>query len=94
MHRHVPLIVLALGLAFGTGDIALSSLAHAQQERAAQIIAVQIRKQGYTCGKAESAKRDVEASKPNVPVWILKCDNARYRVRVFASKADKVERLD
>ena len=94
MNRHVPLTVLVLGLAFGTGDIALSSLAHAQQEKAAEIIAVQIRKQGYTCGKAERAERDVEASKPNVPVWILKCDNARYRVHVFGSLADKVERLD
>jgi hypothetical protein len=94
MNRHVPLTVLALGLAFGTGDIALSSSAHAQQERAAQIIAVQIRKQGYTCGKAESAERDVKASKANVPVWILKCDNARYRVRVFADQADEVDPLD
>ena len=94
MNRQLPLTVLAPGLAFGTGDIALSSRAHAQQVTAAEIIAANIRKQGYTCGKAESAKRDVEASKPNVPVWILKCDNARYRVRVFGSLADKVERLD
>ncbi len=94
MNRLVPLTVLALGLAFGIGDIALTSCAHAQQEKAAEIIAVQIRKQGYTCGKAEGAERDVEASKPNVPVWILKCDNARYRVHVLGSLADKVERLD
>ncbi len=94
MHREVPLAVLVLGLAFGAGDIALSSPALAQQETDAEIIAVQIRKQGYTCGKAENAERDVKASKPNVPVWILKCDNARYRVHVFGNLADKVERLD
>jgi Zn-dependent alcohol dehydrogenase len=94
MNRLVPLTVLALGLAFGIGDIGLTFCAHAQQEKAAEIIAVQIRKQGYTCGKAEGAERDVETSKPNVPVWILKCDNARYRVHVFGSLADKVERLD
>jgi hypothetical protein len=94
MNRHVPLTVLVLGLAFGAGDIALISSAQAQQETDAEIIAVQIRKQGHTCGKAESAERDVKASKPDVPVWILRCDNARYRVHVFGSLADKVERLD
>ncbi len=94
MHRHVPLAVLVLGLAFGAGDIALISSAQAQPETDAEIIAVQIRKQGYKCGKAEKAERDVEASKPNVPVWILTCDNARYRVHVFGGLADKVERLD
>ncbi len=94
MTRHVPLAVLVLGLTFGAGDMALTTGAYAQQEKAAQIIAVQIRKQGYTCGKAESAERDAKASKPNVPVWILKCDNARYRVHVFGDLADKVERID
>ncbi len=94
MHRHVPLAVLVLGLAFGAGDIALISSAQAEAETPAEIIAVQIRKQGYKCGKAEKAERDVEASKPNVPVWILTCDNARYRVHVFGNLADKVERLD
>ncbi|MEE8253231.1 MAG: hypothetical protein V3R17_04790, partial [Hyphomicrobium sp.] len=86
--------VLVLGLAFGAGDIALISSAQAEPETPAEIIAVQIRKQGYTCGKAEKAERDVEASKPNVPVWILTCDNARYRVHVLGALADKVERLD
>ncbi|MES0402326.1 MAG: hypothetical protein ABUJ93_02345 [Hyphomicrobium sp.] len=94
MHRHVPLAVLVLSLAFGAGDIALISSAQAEAETPAEIIAVQIRKQGYKCGKAEKAERDVEASKPNVPVWILTCDNARYRVHVFGNLADKVERLD
>jgi hypothetical protein len=94
MHRHVPLGLLALGLAFIAGDDTLVSGAQAQGETAANIIAVQIRKQGYKCGKAEKAERDVEASKPNVPVWILRCDNARYRVHVFGNLADKVERLD
>ena len=94
MTRHVPLVVLVLALGFGAGDVALSTVAHAQEETAAQIIAVQIRKQGYKCGKAENAERDVEASKPNVPVWILQCDNARYRVQVYGNLADKVERLD
>ncbi len=94
MHRHVPLAVLVLSLAFGAGDIALISSAQAEPETPAEIIAVQIRKQGYKCGKAEKAERDVEASKPNVPVWILTCDNARYRVHVFGNLADKVERLD
>lgn len=94
MHRHVAIAVFVLDLAFGAGEFTLVPTAEAQDETAANIIAVQIRKQGYKCGKAEKAERDAKASKPNVPVWILSCDNARYRVHVFGNLADKVERLD
>ena len=58
------------------------------------IIAVQIRKQGFACVNPESATQDKEASKPDEPVWLLKCEGASYRVRMMPDQAAKVERLD
>jgi len=66
--------------------------AQGAEERPAEIIAVQIRDQGYACDKALSAER--ESSELNDAVWILKCDNATYRVRLIPDMAAKVERLD
>ena len=48
----------------------------------AEIIAIEIRDQGYACDKALSAERDVEFSKPDEAAWILKCGNTTYRVRL------------
>ena len=48
--------------------------------------------QGYACDKALSAKR--EHSELDDAVWILKCDNPNYRVRLIPAMAAKVERLD
>ena len=38
------------------------------------IVADQIRAQGYKCDSPQSAKRDPQTSKPDEAVWILKCD--------------------
>src|SRR5688572_26120396 len=68
-------------------------IAASNDEVPAEIIAVQIRKQGYECTNPQSAKRDPQVSKPDEPVWILKCDNASYRVRLVGNMADHVEKL-
>ena len=60
----------------------------------AEIIAVQIRDQGYACDKALSAERDEKFSKPGEDATILKCGNASYRVRLIPDMAAKVEKLD
>jgi hypothetical protein len=88
--------VAALGgaLALNATDTSLSPGAQAQDETPADIIAVQIRKQGFACGKAQSASRDPSASKPDEPVWILRCDNASYRVRLVGNMADHVEQVN
>jgi hypothetical protein len=88
--------VAALGaaLSLNAAVTALSPGAQAQDEAAASIIAVQIRKQGFACENPQSADKDEQASKPDLPVWILKCDNASYRVRVVGNMADHVEKLD
>jgi hypothetical protein len=66
----------------------------AQEMPASEIIADQIRDQGYACKESLSAERDPAYSRPDEPVWILECDNATYRVRLIPGMAADVERLD
>ena len=88
--------VSALGgaLFLNAADSATAPVAQAQDEIPADIIAVQVRKQGFECGKAEKASRDPAISRPDAPVWILTCDNASYRVRLVGNMADHIEKLD
>ena len=72
----------------------LYAAARASDEKPAEIIAVKIRKQGHSCDKPLSSESDRERSVPNGRVWILKCGNATYRVRLVPDMAAKVERLD
>jgi hypothetical protein len=67
--------------------------AQAEDETPANIIAAQIRKQGFTCDNAERAVRDLDLSKPDLPVWILTCGNATYRVRLVGDLPDRVEKI-
>lgn len=82
----------ALCLAFFAAISSLWPLAAMAAEVPKEIIAVQIRKQGYECKKPASAKRDGEA-KADDSVWILACEGARYRVTLVPKMAAKVERL-
>jgi hypothetical protein len=86
----------ALGgaLALNAVETTLSQEAQAQNESAASVIAVQIRKQGFACEKAQGAEKDAKADRPDSPVWILDCGNASYRVRLVPNMAAKVEKLD
>lgn len=57
-------------------------------------IAAQIRRQGYACDQPQSATRDTQASKPDEAVWVLRCEDASYRVRLMPDMAAQVERID
>jgi hypothetical protein len=67
--------------------------AQAEGENPAGIIAAQIRKQGFPCDNPDKAVRDPQLSKPDLPVWILTCENATYRVRLVGDLTDRVEKL-
>lgn len=71
----------------------LSTTTVANEEVPADILAVQIRRQGYECKNPSGAERDPAASRADEPVWILTCENAKYRIRVVANMADSVEKL-
>ena len=68
--------------------------AHAQQPMPAETIAAQVRLQGHRCDEPLSATRDTALSKPNEAVWVLKCANASYRLRLIPNMAATVERLE
>jgi hypothetical protein len=71
---------------------AFAADAGAQNETPADIVAAQIRTQGFRCDKALDAERVSHA--PNAAVWILRCGNATYRVRLTPDMAARVERID
>jgi hypothetical protein len=77
-----------------TAAVALGGGVRAQEIPPSKIVADQVRAQGYACSEARSVERDPTYSRPDEPVWILKCDNASYRVRLVPGMAAKVERLD
>ncbi len=85
------LIVAAL-LSLG-GFAAYVSGAQAQLEMTKEILAVQLRKQGFDCTTPMSAEREEAQSAPNETVWILKCDNASYRMRLVPDMAAAIEKL-
>ena len=67
--------------------------AQAAEEMPKDMLAAEIRFQGFACDKPLGATRDAKRSKPDHPVWILKCSNARYRVSRVPDMAAKVEAL-
>jgi outer membrane lipoprotein-sorting protein len=76
------IIAASLLLAITTAVVASSS-AGAQQSAAEtpqNVLAAQVRIQGYTCDKALGATRDKKRSRPDLAAWILRCSNATYRV--------------
>jgi hypothetical protein len=62
-------------------------------EQPQDMLAAQIRIQGFTCDKALGAVKDKKRSRPDHDVWILKCGNATYRVSRAPDMAAKVEPL-
>ena len=90
-YKSLPMMVsLMLGGVF-PGNAGLVTTAAAETPKDA--LAAQIRTQGIACGKALSARRDARRSRPDYEVWVLKCDNATYRVSRYPDMAAKVEQL-
>ncbi|QOZ35595.1 hypothetical protein [Bradyrhizobium sp. CCBAU 53421] len=83
------------GLAFTgllVGGLAGST---AQAEQTLQdLLAVQLRAQGYACDKPLKAERDDKLSKPDNEAWTLTCSNATYRVSRVPDLAAKVEKVE
>ena len=89
MRQRMFLLLAALAALTGAGVFTASA-----QEDATNIVADQIRAQGYKCNSPQSAKQDTQASKPDEAVWILQCESGSYRVRLIPDMAAKVEQLD
>jgi hypothetical protein len=86
MQRRISLLLAAAATMAGVSASA--------QEDPTNIVADQIRAQGYKCDSPLSAKRDPQASRPDEAVWILQCESGSYRVRLIPDMAATVEKID
>ena len=62
-------------------------------ETAQDIIATQIRSQGYHCNHPKTVVRDADAPKPDEYAWRLQCAQRSYLVKLIPRRAAKVERV-
>jgi hypothetical protein len=86
------LVLLAFGgIPYGAEHVGL--VAAVAQESIKDVLAAQIRSQGFACDKPARAVRDAKRSKPDHDVWVLTCENATYRISRYPDLAAKVERL-
>jgi hypothetical protein len=83
---------LAVPVAIGAMVVAAVPGARAQ-DPAKDVLADQARPQGHACATALSAERDPARSRPDEPVWILRCSDATWRVRLIPDMAARIERL-
>jgi hypothetical protein len=79
------IIIVALAIAGAYGAAA--------QQPPKDLLAAQIRSQGYRCDKVISARRDLARSKPDQAAWLLRCEKNTYRVTLIPDQAARVERL-
>ena len=66
----------------------------AQTEAPLEILAVRVRAQGYACDKPLKAEREPQLSRPDLPAWVLECNNGTYRVILDADMGARITRLD
>ncbi|MDF0578811.1 hypothetical protein P0R28_04690 [Bradyrhizobium yuanmingense] len=98
MHRNVSaLIHLFAGVVLFAASLPhadrMMSPAQAAEEKPKEMLAAQIRTQGFVCDKAVRATRDAKRSRPDHAVWVLKCTNATYRVGRAPDMAAQVQPL-
>ncbi|HSO48161.1 MAG TPA: hypothetical protein VLQ68_09550 [Rhizobiaceae bacterium] len=66
----------------------------AQSEKPEDIIAVQLRSQGFACENPRDAKEDTADTKPDEKAWTIQCDGQQYRIRFVPDMAAQVEKID
>jgi hypothetical protein len=81
------------------GTVVFCSSVRAQQQAAAPVpaekvqnmLAAQIRMQGFACDKSLGAVKNTKRSRPDHDVWVLRCSNASYRISRAPDMAARVE---
>jgi hypothetical protein len=81
-------------IALSTLALVASADSQAASQTPSDVLAAQIRAQGYHCDPPISAERDASSSKPDEAVWILKCRASTFRVRLDPDMAAHVEKLN
>ena len=93
VHRYQLILVLLIFCGVPTTNEQFGSVARAAGETPKDVLAAQIRIQGFACDKPRRAVLDKKRSKPDHDVWVLTCENATYRVSRYPDMAAKVELL-
>ena len=83
----------ATGAAIGFIMAMIGFVVNANAQEVRDSLAAQIRTQGFPCDKPLDATKDTQLSKPDEAAWVLKCENATYRIRLVPDMAAKVERI-
>lgn len=78
-------MIVAPGIAAAQSD-------DSDEKQAADLVATQVRDQGYACDDPVTAKAEQGEDGDNV--WRLDCQNASYRVRLVPDIAASIERID
>ena len=91
------MIRLLVSIVAGAAVLGWISSAQAQLQASAEaprdMLAAQIRTQGFACEKALGATKDAKRSRADHEVWVLKCSNMIYRVSRAPDMAAKVTPL-
>lgn len=83
-----------LALAFLlSGGVTVGSVAYAAGESPRDVIAAQIRLQGFACDHPMKAVLDQKKSRADHEVWVLTCENATYRFSRYPDMGAKVDVL-
>lgn len=90
MRNSIAFMISALAV----GLLASSAVAESGLEPPMDLLAAQLRTQGYACDHPDSAHLVADASKPNAKVWIVACKGVNYRMTVVPDLAAKIEKLD
>ncbi len=83
--------VLIPGLIAGAADRAA---AQSSPQMSADILAVQVRKQGFTCTNPKDVMHDAARSTPGHSMWRLTCKNATYMVHLVPKMSARVEQVE
>lgn len=81
--RRASLMALAALAAAGTA-------AAADDDTTATIVADQVRSQGFACAEPVTASKNEAESKPDLPVYLLTCGDATYRVELVPDQGAKI----
>lgn len=72
------------------GAIAWADLALSQEDPT-DIVAAAVRQRGYQCEQPEGARPDPDNTSPDEKAWIIRCENATFRVKFMGDTGAKVE---
>ena len=92
MNRPLISILLVAGTVVSCPSVrAQQPAAPVPAEKVQDMLAAQIRMQGFACDKSLGAVKNMKRSRPDHDVWVLRCSNATYRISRAPDMAAKVE---